>query len=97
MRFRVKEFRAFVAAIEKAGLQQSDFDFVKKRGWLSIIQKESKRTFRYHRKKETTLNENGQWKDEYEFCIQIEKSEKELKENEDEVVKVFESWLRTKA
>ncbi len=94
MRFRTKEFRSFVAAIEKATQKQSDFDFVKKRGWLNITHKESKKTFRYHRKKETILDENVKWKDSYEFWIKVGEEKKEIKENEAAVINAFENWLK---
>jgi len=61
MRFLQSEYKPIIQAIEAAGLEESDFSFVKKRGKLHINHLAKNRSFHFFRKTETVLNSNLQW------------------------------------
>ena len=62
MRLKITEHKQLMKIAEANGFNQEDFEIVKKRG-LVYIHLPDREPFTFYRKKETTLDENLQWKD----------------------------------
>jgi len=92
MRLHKSESKLFIEAIEKQGFNKDSFQFSKKRGWLNISQLNSNNIFKFHRKQETILDENLQWKKSVNYFIIIDAVKSEI--NDLEAVKLaFLKWL----
>lgn len=92
MRFHIKEYKSFVAEIEKASFSTEDFDFVKKSGRLNIIHRASKERFSYHRKRVTEIDGQGQWTHHYEYYLEIEKKKQAVEK--EAVEPALAQWLQ---
>jgi len=72
LHFQIGEYKELEALIEKSTLAYTDFDFIKKRGWVNIrFQKD--RTFRFLRERITELDADLQWQFKNPYQIEIAK------------------------
>ena len=91
MKFYVKEHKAIKAAILAAGLEYTDFAFVKRKGNVHIIYQKGA-AFVFHRRAETILNDAGQWEKVLEYAVAQPKQPGSLPDW-GAVMEVFVSWL----
>ena len=69
MRFHVHEHTAITEVLRANGIDPTTVLFVKKRGWVHIQLKEHVRSFAFHRKKRTVLDEHGRWQEQVEYMV----------------------------
>lgn len=91
MRILPFEQKAIHEAIGKAGLELTDFRFVKRQGKLHIFYKDKQEFFKYFRKKETKLVD-GKWEDRMYYVLYPNGNEQVVDEWQD-VFNAFETWL----
>lgn len=91
MKFYVKEHKAIKAAIVAAGLEYTDFAFVKRKGNVHIIYQKGP-LFVFHRRAETILNDAGQWEKVLEYTVAVPKHPGSLPDWE-AVMQLFRTWL----
>ena len=94
MRFLQSEHDAFKALIDSSSFDYASFTFHKKKGWLRISQPSKVSTFRFHRKEESSLDNNGKWIDTKSYFIEVNKEKKEVQVF-DEVIVEFKTWLES--
>ena len=85
---------SFVESISKAGFNEKDFSFTKKRGVVQVVHNESSNNFKFFRKTETILNDEKQWKKTSSYKFGISEAQK-FSEKFEEVLVAFEKWLKT--
>jgi hypothetical protein len=71
MRFHVHEHKAISDALRDHGIDPDTVLFVKRRGWVHIQLKEHVRSFAFHRKKRTVLDERGNWQEHVEYMVHV--------------------------
>ncbi|MDQ3102179.1 MAG: hypothetical protein M3R08_12385 [Bacteroidota bacterium] len=70
MRFLTNEHKMICDMLEHHGIDPTTVLFVKRRGWLHIQLGDHVRSFAFHRKKRTVLDEKGRWQEVVEYMIQ---------------------------
>lgn len=69
MRFLTHEHEVIIDALRKHGVDPSTVLFVKRKGWLHIELREHVRSFAFHRKKRTVLDDQGRWQEVIEYMV----------------------------
>ena len=82
-----------IEAIEQQGLDPSAVLFVKRKGWLHVQLSDHVRSFAFHRKKRTVIDEEGRWQETVEYMIH---SHGRAKEGLDLQMMIweFKEWLK---
>lgn len=92
MKFLITEHKAVKAAIEKHGLAYDDFSFVKRRGLMYIFYGNEDAAFTFFRRKETRLNDQGQW-EKVTLYAQNKPSKKGPVMSWEALMALFDQWL----
>ena len=92
MKFHIKEHKDFESVLAKNGFTKNDYSFSKKRGFLSINVKTKPEAFIYYRKKESRLDEKGQFTDVITYYLNKDKSISF--ETWEEVLEAFDRFLK---
>jgi len=83
--------------IENSGNQETDFQFIKKKGWLYIYYE--KDYFKFHRKSEKILDEHLKWKDIVSYRFESKNQSRSKSSGSksstkwEDLSKAFEKWL----
>jgi hypothetical protein len=69
MRFHQHEHKAITDSLRDHGIDPAAVLFIKRRGWVHLQLKEHVRSFAFHRKKRTVLDEQGHWQETIEYMV----------------------------
>ena len=95
MRFLITHHKEVIQLLERQNRAKEEFDFVKKRGRINIIERSSKKFFAYLRVKETQLDpETKQWVETSYFKVKTEEQKEHTVDNWTNVFKEMETWLK---
>lgn len=94
MKFVTRHRSDILAVLERSGVAETDIDFVKRRGRICIIHRESGQEFCYLRKQETRLDPlTRAWVDTQWFKVKSSNFTEKSVDNWEQVVKDFELWV----
>lgn len=94
MRFLVSEHKALLRLIETAGRNSEEFSFRKKGGVLFVHHPDMVRPFSFHRLKQTSLDDAGNWTKQVTYMFD-KPSRSDFSTDWDGVLYAFEIWLET--
>lgn len=94
MRFLVSEHKALIRLIESVGRNPQEFSFRKKGGVLFVDHPDMARSFSFHRHKETTLDDTGNWSKHVTYMFD-KPSRSDFSTDWEGILYAFEIWLET--
>ena len=95
MKFYERHRKDLLKSIQEHGLSKDDFSFIKRRGRIITQRNQSKKTFSYIQKSETTIDEKTKdWIDITYFELKINDSSPQKIKDWKAVMSHFENWLQ---
>ena len=96
MKFVAKHRSNILTTLKHQQIEESEVDFVKKRGRIQVIHRVSGRKFSYLRIKETKLDPHTHhWKNSESYKIKINELKEAPVGNWEMVMKAFDKWTKS--